>query len=91
MFREDKQAICNAMCEALKLTSNAGNPFGNPLVELRYIKPDDPSEYHGYSEVVRPIFRDGTGENGYYDINVSWDSGTAVIIDIVNQFVRTMW
>lgn len=87
MFREDKQAICNAMCEALKLTSNAGYPEGNPLVELRYL----PDGNGRYSEVVRPIFADGTGTNGYYDINVSWDSGTAVIIDIVNQFVRTMW
>ena len=44
-----------------------------------------------YSEVVRPIFEDGTGEDGWYDINVSMDSGTAVITDIINQFVSRTW
>ena len=85
MFRENKQEICNAICDALRLTSNAGT--GNALKELRYL----PEGNGRYSEVVRPIFEDGTGENGWYDINVSCDSGTAVIIDITNQFIKKMW
>ena len=45
-----------------------------------------------YEETVRPIFEDGCGEAfGYYDVNVSMDSGIAIIMDVVNQFVRKMW
>ena len=88
-MREDKQKICDLLCEALKATSGLGHPENNPLVELRYIKnpPDKPQ----FEEIVRPIFADGTGENGWYDVNVSYDSGTAMIMDIVNQFVRSVW
>lgn len=78
--REDKQAICDALCETLRLTSNAGK--GNALRELRYI-PE--------IEMVRPIFEDGTGEDGWYDVNVAMDSGTAMILDIANHFIRTVW
>lgn len=81
-FRENKQEICNALCETLRLTTNAGT--GNALVELRFID-------EGYRQTVRPIFEDGNGENGWYDVNVSGDSGTAMIIDIVNHFVREVW
>ena len=82
---ENKQAICDALCEALKLTDNAGT--GNKLMALKYM----PNGKGTYSETVRPLFADGTGAEGYYDINVSCDSGTAMITDIVNQFVRRMW
>lgn len=79
-IEERKQAICDALCETLRLTTNAGT--GNALKELRYLSEPD---------TVRPIFEDGTGEDGYYDINVAMDSGTAMIVDIVNQFVKKMW
>ena len=82
---ENKQAICDALCVALVLTNNAGR--GNALKRLVYM----PEGNGYYSEVVRPVFEDGTGEDGYYDINVAMDSGTALITDIVNQFVRNMW
>ena len=85
---EDKQKICDAMCETLRLTSAAGHPMNNPLVELRYMTKEEGGKY---SETVRPIFEDGNGNNGYYDINVSMDSGIAIIMDIVNQFVKKMW
>ena len=85
-MREDKQAICNAMCETLRLTRAAGMTENNPLVELRYMP-----QGGTYEETVRPIFADGTGENGWYDINVSCDSGIAVIMDIVKQFVLRVW
>ena len=88
-MREDKQKICDLLCETLRATSNAGDPLGNPLVELRYIK--DPPDKPEFKEIVRPIFADGTGENGWYDVNVSWDSGTAMIRDIVKQFVSSVW
>lgn len=85
-MREDKQMVCDAMCEALKKTSALGDLCGNPLRELKYI----PEGNGMYSEIVRPIFADGTGENGFYDINVSMDSGLGVVIDIVDQFVKYM-
>ncbi|MBQ1296757.1 MAG: hypothetical protein IIY21_22120 [Clostridiales bacterium] len=82
---ENKQRICDAFCATIRMTSNGGR--GNALKELRYI----PEGNGHYSEVVRPIFEDGTGEDGYYDVNVACDSGTALIMDITNQFVRRMW
>lgn len=84
-MKEDKQAICDRLCEALRLTSNAGT--GNALAELRYM----PEGNGHYSETVRPVFEDGTGEDGWYDINVSMDSGTAMISDIIRQFVDQVW
>lgn len=79
---EDRQAICNAVRDALLLTHNAGSPNCNSLVELKYL-PD--------REVVRPIFENGAGADGYYDVDVCADSGTAVIFDIAKQFIRKMW
>ena len=76
---EDKQKICDMFCAVLRETDLLGSG-GNPLVGLQYIKFD-------HEEIVRPIFEDGTGENGYYDICVTCDSGAAMIVDIVAQFV----
>ena len=81
---EDIQEICNSMVVTLAYTYNAGNLLNNPLTELKYIKDDE-------KEIVRPIFLDGTGKNGEFDINVHMDSGTSVIIDITNQFIKKMW
>ena len=74
-----KQAVCDAMLEVLKLTSLGEG--SNPITDLKYFK-----DHAG--EFVRPIFADGTGENGYYDICVTMDSETAMVTDIVAQFVR---
>ena len=88
-MREDKQAICNAFCETLRLTSAAGSPTNNPLIELRYMTKEEGGRFE---ETVRPIFEDRCGEKfGYYDVNVTCDSGIAIIMDIVNQFVKKMW
>ena len=76
---EDKQKICDLLCMTLRETRLFGGD-GNTLEALQYIKYDD-------SEIVRPLFKDGTGANGYYDICVTWDSGAALITDIVAQFV----
>lgn len=88
-MKEDKQAICNAFCEALRLTSAAGSPINNPLIELKYMTKEEGGRFE---ETVRPRFENGCGEAfGYYDVNVTCDSGIAIIMDIVNQFVRKMW
>lgn len=80
---ENKQQICNAICQALRKTDAAGN--NNALAELRYIRKSNGDE------IVRPVFENGTGEDGYYDINISGDSGIAIFMDVVNQFVRKVW
>lgn len=79
MEKENKQKICDLLCTTLRETRALGSD-GNPLVALQYIKLDG-------SEIVRPMFQDGTGANGYYDINVTCDSGAALITDVVAQFV----
>lgn len=82
---ENKQAICDAFLKTLQLTRAAGSPENNRLVELRYMTDD------WDREIVRPIFEEGNGKDGWYDINVSGDSGIAIIMDIVKQFVRRVW
>lgn len=83
LIMEDKQEILTAICEALRKTSNAGT--GNALKEIRYIRKENGEE------IARPIFEDGAGESGYYDIYVTGDSGTAMFIDVAKQFVKKMW
>lgn len=79
---ESKQEICDFILLALLHTYNAGSLFNNPLIELKYIKEKD---------IVRPIFLDGAGQKGEFDINVHMDSGTSIIVDIANQFIKKMW
>lgn len=76
-MHENKQAICDKMCEAIQLTRAGGE--GNALVRL---------EYDAENEVVWPWFEDG---RYYRAINVACDSGIAVITDIVKQFVKEVW
>lgn len=84
-MKENKAEFCKSLCETLRLTSCAGSPLNNPLVELRYI------ELPNGREIVRPIFADGNGENGYYDVNVSGDSNMGILFDVFNKFIRYMW
>lgn len=79
---ENKQEICDSLVLALLHTYNAGCIIDNPIMELKYI-PE--------KEVVRPIFLDGAGEDGSMDINVHMDSGTSMIVDIANHFIKEMW
>lgn len=87
-MNENKQLILDKLCETLRLTAAAGT--GNPLKELRYVK-------DGYDEYAIPVFEDGTGEptathpHGYYAVNISCDSGIAIVMDVVKQFVRKVW
>lgn len=80
-MRENKAEFCNKLCELLQMTSNLGHPDGNPIKELRYIK-------DGYDEYVRPIFANGNGESGYYDVNVSADNCMGILADVFNNFIR---
>lgn len=85
---ENKQKILDAICKALRLTRNAGG--GNALKEIRYVK-DKGGEY------AIPIFENGNGEPneycpyGYYGVNITGDSGTAIFKDITEQFISYMW
>ena len=83
MERENKQAILDAICAALRLTDNAGR--GNALTEIRYIK-----NANG-TEIARPIFENGAGDDGWYDINITADSGTAIFKDVTRQFLDRVW
>lgn len=82
MFEENKQEILNAICAALRTTSALGS--GNAVKEIRYIVKENGDE------IARPIFEDGNGESGYYDVNISGDSGMGIWIDITERFVRKM-
>ena len=87
MWEENKQVILDKLCEAFRMTRHFGYPEGNPLKEIRY-------EKYGYDEYAVPIFDDGSGEpneyypKGYYAVNITGDSGIAIIEDVVKQFVR---
>lgn len=80
---ENKQEILTAICEALKKTRAAGT--GNAIKEIRYIQKENGDE------IARPIFENGAGENGYYDVNISGNSGIAIFTDITERFIRVMW
>lgn len=79
---EDKQYFLNKLVEALQETSIFGDTRNNTLVELRYLRDNVGNE------IVRPIFKDGTGKDGYYDVNVNCDSCIAMLEDINRQFIR---
>ena len=64
------------------MTVNLGNPANNALKELRYIRLDNGDE------IVRPVFEDGGGENGYYDVNVSGDNCMGILCDVYNRFIK---
>ena len=82
---ENKKEFCDALCNLLRMTRNAGSEINNPLVELRYIQKENGDE------IVRPVFADGNGENGYYDVNVSGDSNMGVLADVCKHFIFQMW
>lgn len=64
-MKEDKQAICNALCEALKLTQAFHDIVG--------------IDYNAGSEKAIVIFDDDNS----VDINVAFDSGAAMMMDIL--------
>lgn len=68
-MHEDMQAICDALCRTLQKTS-----FFYDLIELKYITEND------YRQRVMAIF-----PGGYVYVNVTGDSGWAMVYDIVRQ------
>lgn len=95
-FVEDKQEILDKMLEMLRCTSNLGDDRYNSLVELKFIPKGTKIEgslsrfvHDGVAteDIVRPIYEDGNGNNGYYDVVVSGDNGLGVICDVFKQYV----
>ena len=82
---EDKKEFLHEFANLLKMTSAAGHPLGNPLDDIEYVK------FPNGDEIARPIFVDGAGKNGEYDVNISGDSCIAVLYDVVNHFCRRKW
>ena len=83
-MKEDKQEFLNKLCELLRMTRAAGTENQNPINEIRYIESE-------YREIARPIFEEGNGENGWYDINITGDSCIGILIDVVEHFVKEVW
>lgn len=80
-WEENKATVAKVFCLALQMTSAAGK--SNPLVDMRYERNE-----HG-DEIVTPILADGNED--WYKCHVTGDSGVAMIMDMVNQFVRKAW
>ena len=68
MMREDKQAICDALCKALQLTRS-----GSDISEIRY---------NAEGEYVTVYYT-----SGHININVAFDSGMAMIRDILRGLI----
>ena len=69
-MKEDKQKILNSLCNALQQT----NGFVE-LVSLEYVYHDENRQQ------VRVTFKSGYT----YNINVTWDSGIAMIRDVLKH------
>lgn len=80
-WEENKATVAKVFCLALQMTSAAGT--GNPLMEMHYGRNDR------NDEIVTPILADGNAD--WYECHVTGDSGIAMIMDMVNQFVRKAW
>lgn len=70
-MKEDKQAICTALAETLKLTRGFCD-----LIGIEYVK------YDGF-ETATLVYRHGKGT----PINVTCDSGEALIRDIMRKTI----
>ena len=77
---ENKQAVCDKMLEVINVTDAMRKPK-----ELRYMKLENGTE------IVRPIFDWRPEDDDRYDVDVTCDSGIAMIMDITKQFIRRMW
>ena len=78
------QKTMDKMVEMLQTTGQFAIGKGyNGLKELRVIENER-------DQFVRPVFEDGNGENGYYDVNITCDNELGAIIDVMKQFVIYM-
>lgn len=76
LFNEDKQGICNQLCELLKLTR-----AGNGLVSIEYLK-------EGQEEFAKVYWQHGKpgNEEGFVQkICITGDSGAAIIRDVMRS------
>ena len=69
---ENKKLICEELCKVLRLTRNNHN-----LVALRY------EEIGNLEEIVVAEYKDQNGHRNGININVTADSGAAMIRDIM--------
>ena len=83
-MKEDKALILQKLCETLQLTRNMSN-----LVSLEYVKNSGVYEDAALATVFRQVIDD---DNNIVTreckelINISWDSGTAIIKDVLRHF-----
>ena len=80
-WHEDREMVAKVFGLLLQMTSNGGR--GNFIKEMIFEKRDNGDE------IVYPLLSNGS--TNWYKINVTGDSGTAMIIDMTNQFVRKAW
>lgn len=82
---EDKQEFLNRICSALQLSRQfAPGLGGNGLVEIRYVQRNG-------EEYASPRFEDDPErDDGYYDVNITCDSLTAIFMDLDRWFVKKM-
>lgn len=74
MVGEDKQAICNRLCDLLKITRS-----GNGLISIEYVK-------EGQEEYAKVCWQQGEpgGMEMFMDkICITGDSGRAIILDVL--------
>lgn len=79
MVGEDKQAICNRLCDLLKITRN-----GNGLISIEYVKEGQEE----YAELYwqNDWQKDHSSHKGFTQrICISGDSGIAIIRDVLQR------
>ena len=81
LWEEDKQAVADIFCLLLQMTRAGG--MSNHVKQMRY------EEKENGDEIITPVLADGNAN--WYKINVTGDSGVAMIKDITNQFVGKAW
>lgn len=81
-MEENKAVFLNELCELLKKTRALGDPRGNPLSKIEYVVNENGEEF------ARPIFEDGTGKDGWYDVCITGDSCIAILTDLSRFYSR---
>jgi len=98
-FIENKQEVCDAILNLIRLTSNLGDDRYNSVIKMEFIPKGTKCEgdmskfiHNGVAteDFVRPIFKDGNGNSGYYDVVVSGDNAMGLIYDVMTKFVFKM-
>ena len=83
-MKEDKALILQKLCETLQITRNMSN-----LVSLEYVKNCGTYEEAALATVLREVIDDDDNivtRKCHELINISCDSGTAIIKDVLRHF-----